>query len=38
MIFTHSHLTQGQKLKTWFVSLASREYFGVEPTTFLSTN
>ena len=38
MLFTHFYLTQGQRLETWFVSLASREYFGVEPTTFLSTN
>ena len=38
MLFTHMYLTQGQKLETWFVLPASREYFGVEPTTFLSTN
>ena len=26
-----------KKIQTWFVSLASREYFGIKPTTFLST-
>ena len=38
MFFTHFYLTQGQKLETWFVSAASREYFGIKPATFLSTN
>ena len=38
MIFTRFYLTQGQNLETQFVLPASREYFGVEPTTFLSTN
>ena len=27
-----------KKIETWFVSLESREYHGVEPTTVLSTN
>ena len=31
MLFIHFYLTQRHKLKTWFVSVASREYFGVEP-------
>ena len=34
MLFTHFYLTQGQKLETWFASPASREYFGIKPTTF----
>ena len=38
MISTHFYLTEGQKLETWFVLPASREYFGVESITFLSTN
>ena len=38
MLFTHFNLIHGQKLETWFVSPAIREYFGVEATTFLSTN
>ena len=29
---------QGEKIEAWFVSSASREYFGVESTTFLSAN
>ena len=29
---------QGEKIEAWFVSPASREYFGVESTTFLSAN
>ena len=29
---------QGEKIETWFVSPASREYFGVESTAFLSAN
>ena len=29
---------QRKILKTWFVSQGNREYFGIEPTTFLSTN
>ena len=32
MLFTHFYLT------FWFVLQASRQYFGAEPTTFLSTN
>ena len=27
---------QGEKIEAWFVSQASREYFGVESTAFLS--
>ena len=38
MVFTHFYLTQRQKLETWFVLAARREYFGDEPKTFLSTN
>ena len=38
MAFTHFYLTQRQKLETWFVLAARREYFGDEPKTFLSTN
>ena len=29
---------QGEKIEGWFVSQASREYFGVESTAFLSAN
>ena len=29
---------QGEKIETWFVSPASREYFGVESTAFLSAS
>ena len=29
---------QGGKIEAWFVSQASREYFGVESTDFLSAN
>ena len=29
---------QGEKIEAWFVSPASREYFGVESTAFLSAN
>ena len=29
---------QGEKIEGWFVSPSSREYFGVEPTAFLSAN
>ena len=36
MLFTHFYLTQGQKIETWFVSPASKEYFDVEPTICLS--
>ena len=35
MLFTHLHLMQGEKIEAWFVSPASREYFGVESTAFL---
>ena len=38
MLFTSFCITQGKKLRTWFVSPAKREYFAVEPTNFLSTN
>ena len=38
MLLTHFHLMQGKKIETWFVSLVSREYHGVEPLTLLSTN
>ena len=36
MLFTQLYLMQGLKIKAWFVSPASREYFGVESTAFLS--
>ena len=29
---------QREKMEAWFVSPATREYFGVESTTFLSAN
>ena len=29
---------QGEKIEAWFVSAASREYFGVESTAFLFSN
>ena len=29
---------QGEKVEDWFVSPSSREYFGVEPTAFMSAN
>ena len=29
---------QGEKVEAWFVSQASKEYFGVESTAFLSAN
>ena len=32
------YLMQRKKIEVWFVSLVSREFHGVEPTTFLSTN
>ena len=38
ILFTHLYLIQGEKIEGWFVSASSRDYFGVEPTAFLSTN
>ena len=38
MLFTHLYLMQEEKIEAWLVSSASREYFGAESTTFLSTN
>ena len=38
MLFTHLYAMQGEKLETWFVSEACREYFGVESTVCLSAN
>ena len=38
MQFTNLYLTLGEKIEVWFLSPASREYFGVESTAFLSTN
>ena len=36
MQFTYLYLMQGEKkVEAWFISPASREYFGVESTTFL---
>ena len=37
-MFTHLYLMQGEKIEAWFVSPASREYFGVESTAFLSAS
>ena len=37
MLFTRLYVMQGEKIKAWFTSHASKEYFGVESTTFLST-
>ena len=37
MLFTHIILSK-EKIETYFVSPASREYFVIEPTAFLSTN
>ena len=38
IMFTHLYLMQREKIEAWFVSLSSREYFGVESTAFLSAN
>ena len=38
MLFANLYLIQGEKIETWFVSPASKEYFGVEFTAFLSAN
>ena len=38
MLFTYLYIMQGEKIETWFVLQASREYFGVESTAFLSAN
>ena len=38
MLFTRLYLMQGEKIKAWLTSHASREYFGVESTTSLSAN
>ena len=38
IMFTHLYLMQGEKIEAWFVSPASREYFGVESTAFLSAS
>ena len=38
VLFAHLYLMHGEKIEVWFVSPASREYFGVEPTAFLSAN
>ena len=35
MLFNHFYLTQGQKLETWFVWPAIREYLGVQSRAFL---
>ena len=35
MLFTHFYFMLGEKIEAWFLSPASREYFGVESTTFL---
>ena len=34
MLFTHLYLMLGEKIKAWFLSPASREYFGVVPQLF----
>ena len=36
MIFTHLYFIQEAKIETWFEFPASREYFGIESTSFLS--
>ena len=38
MLFTHLYLMLGEKIEAWLLSPASREYFGVESTAFLSAN
>ena len=38
MLFTYLYLMQGEKIVAWFLSPASKEYFGVESTAFLSAN
>ena len=38
MLFIHLHLMQGEKAEAWFVFQASREYFGVKSTAFLSAS
>ena len=38
LLLTYLYLMQGEKIEAWFVSQASREYFGVESTAFLSAN
>ena len=34
MLFTHFYLMQGNKIEAWFVSVVSRYFRVVEPTTF----
>ena len=38
MLFTHLYFMQGETMEAWFLSSASREYFGAESTAFLSAN
>ena len=38
MQFTNLYLILGEKIEAWFLSPASREYFGVEFTAFLSAS
>ena len=38
MLFTHLYLMEGENIVAWSVSQASKEYFGVEPTGFLSAS
>ena len=38
MLFTHLYIMQEEIIEAWFVSQASRVYFGVESTAFLSAN
>ena len=38
MLFTHLYLGQGEKVKAWFLSPTSRDYFGYESTAFLSAS
>ena len=38
MLFTHLYLMLGEKIEAWFLSPASREYFGVESTAFVSAS
>ena len=38
MLFTHLYLMLGKIIEAWFLSSASRAYFGVESAAFLSAS
>ena len=38
MLSTHLYLMLGKKIEAWFLSPASREYFGVKSTAYLSAS